>query len=471
MLNETREVELVVVGAGPGGYAAAFHAADLGMKVVMVDAGERPGGTCLHIGCIPSKALLHIARIITEAREIEPCGIRFGSPQIDLDVLRAWKERVVQALSNGLAELCKRRRVERIKATARFQDSSTLILDPPIPPRLRFKQAILATGSRPAAVRGLDLASSRVMDSTAALRLEALPATLLVIGGGYIGLELGTAYSALGSRVTLIEMTDGLLPGVDRDLVMPLQKQLRRTFHAIHLKSTVTRMVETENGVLVTMEEGVAERKQTYDRVLVSVGRRPNTTDLGLEHTNIEIDRRGFIRVDDQLRTGEKNIYAVGDIAGEPMLAHKATHEARVAVEAIVGKRVSLDCRTIPAVVFTDPEIAWCGLTEDEAGRTERPVRVSTFPWSASGRAVTLGRTEGHTKLLVDPTNGRVLGAGIVGVGAGELIAECALGIEMGVVSADLAMTIHPHPTLTETIHEAAELDIGSATHLVRHQA
>jgi dihydrolipoamide dehydrogenase len=468
MPNTAHEAQLVVVGGGPAGYAAAFLAADLGMKVTMIDAAERPGGVCLHVGCIPSKALLHLARVITEAREIESCGIRFAKPEIDLNALRTWKDRVVQTLANGILELCKRRGVQLIRAMARFEDSHTLTLDPPNPAKMRFQHAILATGSRPATVPGLDLKSPRVMDSTAALRLETIPKTLLVIGGGYIGLELGTAYAALGSQVTLVELTDGLLPGVDRDLVKPLHKQLQRTFRAIHLKTKVAKMAEKQDGIQVTLQGDVPEKEQVFERVLVSVGRRPNTDGLGLENTKVEKDSRGFIRVDERRRTADESIYAVGDIAGEPMLAHKATREAKVAVECVAGKQAAFDSRAIPAVVFTDPEIAWCGLTESEAQQQGRTIRVATFPWAASGRAVSLGRTEGHTKLVIDSDSDRVLGVGIVGVGAGELIAECVLAIEMGAVASDLAMTIHPHPTLSETIYEAAEVHLGHATHLFR---
>jgi dihydrolipoamide dehydrogenase len=438
------------------------------MKVTMIDAAERPGGVCLHMGCIPSKALLHLARVITETREAEACGVHFGKPKIDLDALRQWKDRVIGTLASGVTELCKRRGVELIRAVARFENSHTLRLDPPKPAELQFKHAILATGSRPATVSGLDLKSSRVLDSTSALRLENLPETLLVIGGGYIGLELGTVYAALGSQVTVVELTDGLLPGADRDLVKPLHRRLQRTFHAIHLKTKVTKFAENDKGIRVTLEGDVPEKDHVFERVLVSVGRRPNTDDLGLEHTKVETDGRGFIRVDERRRTSDDRIYAIGDIAGEPMLAHKATREAKVAVESLAGRAAAFDSRAIPAVVFTDPEIAWCGLTETEAQRQGRAVDIAAFPWAASGRAVTLGRTEGLTKLILDPENDRILGVGIVGVGAGELIAEGVLAIEMGSVARDLALTIHPHPTLTETLYEAAEVHFGHATHLFR---
>jgi dihydrolipoamide dehydrogenase len=466
--QSTSESELVVIGGGPGGYAAAFLAADLGVQVTMIDAAERPGGACLHVGCIPSKALLHVARVIAETREVESCGIKFGKPKIDLDALRQWKDKLVATLAGGITELCKRREVTLIRARAIFENSQTVRLDPPNPAEVRFQHAILATGSSPTVLPGLDLKSPRVMDSTGALRLEEIPETLLVIGGGYIGLELGTAYAALGSEVTVVEMTDGLLPGADRDLVKPLHKRLEKTLHAIHLKTKVAKMVETKKGIEVAFDGDVPARVATFGRVLVAVGRRPNTGGLGLEHTKVGVDGKGFIRVDDRRRTTDEHIYAIGDIAGEPMLAHKATREAKVAVESIAGEPAAFDCRAIPAVVFTDPEIAWCGLSETDAQRQGREIKVASFPWAASGRAATLGRTEGLTKLVLDPATDRVLGVGIVGVGAGELIAEGVLAVEMGANARDLALTIHPHPTLTETICEAAEVHFGHATHLFR---
>jgi dihydrolipoamide dehydrogenase len=466
--NSAREAELVVIGGGPGGYAAAFLAADLGMKVTMIDAAERPGGVCLHMGCIPSKALLHVARVITEAREAEACGIKFGKPKTDLEALRRWGKKVVDTLASGIVELCKRRKVELIQARAQFENSQTIRLDPPQPGEIHFQHAILATGSHPATLRGVNLQTPRLMDSTAALRLEEIPETLLVIGGGYIGLELGTVYATLGSRVTVVEMTDGLLPGVDRDLVKVLQRRLEKIFHAIHLNTKVEALADSPSGLRATFDGEVSEQKQTFARVLVAVGRRPNTSNLGLDRTKVELDEKGFVRVDDRRRTTDDRIYAIGDIAGEPMLAHKATREAKVAVEALTGLPAAFDCRAIPAVVFTDPEIAWCGLTETDAQRQGQAIKVAGFPWTASGRAVTLGRTDGLTRLIIDAATDRVLGVGIVGTGAGELIAEGVLAVEMGAVARDLALTIHPHPTLTETICEAAEVHLGHATHLFR---
>lgn len=475
--TETRECELVVIGAGPGGYAAAFLASDLGLRVTMIDAAARPGGTCLHVGCIPSKALLHLARVIGDAQAIESCGIVFGKPKIDLESVRRWKDQLVTNLSRGLIELCKRRRVEVIRARAVFENSETIRLEPvnerdqqgsDTSQTIRFGHAILATGSTPVALPGLELESPRVMDSTAALELRDIPKSLLVIGGGYIGLELGTAYAALGSAVTLVELTDSLLAGVDRDLVKPVQKRLDGKFKGIYLRTKVAKMVESGSGVNVTFEGESAARHEIFDRVLVAVGRKPNTAGIGLEHTKVELDRKGFVRVDERRGTADEHIYAIGDIAGEPMLAHKATREARVAVEAIAGGPAAFDSRAIPAVVFTDPEIAWCGLTEADAVRGGQAIEVASFPWSASGRAATLHRPDGSTKIIFDPTSQRVLGVGIVGVDAGELISEAVVAIEMGAVLRDLAMSIHPHPTLSETLYEAAEVALGTATNLYK---
>jgi dihydrolipoamide dehydrogenase len=466
-MADVAERELIVLGAGPGGYAAAFLAADKGMQVTLIDAAEKPGGTCLHMGCIPSKALLHAARLITDAREAGPWGIHFAPPKIDVATLANQTFKIVDTLAKNLLELCKRRKVEFVRARATFEDARTLRLEDGS--RRPFKHCILATGSVPTRLPALSLESPRVMDSAAALRMQEAPASLLVVGGGYIGLELGTVYAALGSQVTVVELTDGLLPGVDRDLVRPLQGRLTPLFHKIYLGTKVARLAESDQGIRATLEgEEVAEKEPTFDRVLVAVGRKPNTRSLGLEKTGVQLDDKGFVRVDDQRRTTDERIYAIGDVAGEPMLAHKATHEGKVAVEAIAGEPAAFDARAIPAVVFTDPEVAWCGLTEAEAKRQQREVKVARFPWAASGRAVTLARTEGLTKLIVDPETDRVLGVGLVGVGAGELIAEGVLAVEMGASARDLVLTIHAHPTLGETIGEAAESLYGSSTHLVR---
>jgi dihydrolipoamide dehydrogenase len=461
------ESDLVVIGAGPGGYAAAFLAADKGMKVTLIDASEKLGGTCLLIGCIPSKALLHAAKLITDVRDGEVWGIHFGKPKIDVAALRNQGNKIVDNFAKNLMELSKRRKVEVVRARAVFTDSQTLELDNGS--RRRFKHCIVATGSVPVIPPSLKLDNPRVMDSTAALRLEEVPSSLLVVGGGYIGLELGYVYAALGSQVTVVEMTDGLLPGIDRDLVRPLQTRLESMFKKIHLSTKVAKLAEAGKGIRVSLEgEEIKEKEQTFDRVLVAVGRRANTDGLGLEKTKVQMNEKGIIQVDEQRRTTDKNIFAIGDVAGEPMLAHKATHEGKVAVEAIAGEPAAFEPRAIPAVVFTDPEIAWCGLTETEARRQNREVKVARFPWLASSRAGTLARTEGSTKLILDPKTDRVLGVGIVGAGAGELIAEGVLAIEMAATARDLSLIIHPHPTLTETLGEAAETIYGTATHLMR---
>jgi dihydrolipoamide dehydrogenase len=463
-MSEAMASDLAIVGAGPGGYAAAFLAADKGMKVSLIDAAEKPGGTCLHVGCIPSKALLHTAKLITDAREASHFGLHFEPPEIDLGGVRGQWQKVVGTLSTNLLGLCKARKVEFVRGRARFADGRTLQLDDGR--RVAFRDAIIATGSVPLHPPGLWLDSPRVMDSTGALKLEELPASLLVVGGGYIGLELGYVYAALGSRVTVVELTPSLLPGVDSDLVQPLQKRLKGLFHKIYLNTKVARLAETPQGIKVALEgEEVEEKEPTFDRVLVAVGRRPNSGDLGLENTKVQLDDKGFVKVDGQRRTTEEHVYAIGDVAGEPMLAHKATYEGKVAVEAIAGEPAAYDVRAVPAVVFTDPEIAWCGLTQTDARKQGREVKVERFPWAASGRAATLGRTEGVTKLVVDPETDIVLGVGICGVGAGELIGEGVLAVEMAASARDLAMSMHPHPTLTETMMEDAELLHGSATH------
>lgn len=465
---ESNYRQLVVIGGGPGGYAAAFFAADLGMEVTLVDLEVNPGGVCLYRGCIPSKALLHIAKVLTEAREASHFGVEFTEPKIDLERLRGWELGVVEKMTGGLGQLSKMRNIRYIQGRARFVNPTTLEIQPTkgAAQSLGFEHAILATGSRPTKVPGLSIDSSRVMDSTAALSLPDVPKKLLVIGGGYIGLELGTVYNALGSEVTVVEMTDGLLPGADRDLVQILAKRLKEQFHSILLNTKVLSLAEAGQGVSVKL--AAADGQQTeheFDKVLIAVGRMPNSQDLGLENTKIQPDRRGFVPVDAQRRTVEPTIYAIGDIAGEPMLAHKASHEGRTAVEAIAGHKVAFEPSAIPAVVFTDPEIAWCGLTETQAKKDNRPIRVSRFPWAASGRATTLDRNDGVTKLLVDPETERVLGVGIAGSGAGELIAEGVLAIEMAALASDVEFTIHPHPTLSETVMESAESFYGQSTH------
>ena len=467
----TRSTQLAVIGGGPGGYAAAFLAADMGMEVTLVDLAPNPGGVCLYRGCIPSKALLHIAKLLTETRHATEWGITFGEPQIDLDKLRGWKEGVVKGLTDGLGQLSARRKVTSIQGRANFQNATTLVIQNSDREEetLQFTHAIVATGSRPAALPGIHLESPRLLNSTSALELQDIPPRLLVIGGGYIGLELGSVYAALGSQVTVVEMTDGLLPGADRDLVRFVAKPLESRFEAIMLKTKVTDVAEVADGLQVSLEgpDGALE-PQVYDKVLVSIGRRPNASGLGLQNTGVVINERGFIEVNEQMRTAEASIYAIGDVVGEPMLAHKASHEGRCAVEAIAGHRVAFEPQAIPAVVFTDPELAWCGLTETQARRDNRNVEIARFPWAASGRAMTMGSGDGLTKLLIDPETERILGVGLAGSGAGELIAEGVLAIEMGTLASDLKLSIHPHPTLSETMMEAAEVFFGQSTHLYR---
>ncbi|MFN9549533.1 MAG: dihydrolipoyl dehydrogenase [Pirellulaceae bacterium] len=465
---------LVVLGGGPGGYAAAFLAADEGLPVVLVEAESRLGGTCLLRGCIPSKALLHVAKVISEAQELHEWGVGFGAPSIDVDRVRARKEKVIATLSGGLAQLAKRRQVTVIRAKGVFENSTTLRLegdDPSIPAErtLTFDHCILATGSVPAMPPSFQIGSDRVMDSTGALALTDIPKRLLVVGGGYIGLEMGTVYANLGSQVTVVEWTDGLLPGADRDLVKPLHKHLEKLFDKrIYLNTKFGSMAEVDNQVEVTFVGPGKYGPERFDRVLVSVGRRPVSAGLGLEKTSVQVNPRGFVVCDKQQRTSDPHILAIGDVAGDPMLAHKASHEAKVAVEVVMGKPVSFDKQAIPAVVFTDPEIAWAGLTEDQAKREGRQVDVEVYPWAASGRAQALGRTEGLTKWLVDPQTHRVLGCGIVGSGAGELIAEAVLAIEMGCEVRDLTESIHPHPTLSETLMNAGEVHFGTATEIYK---
>jgi len=465
--------QVVVIGAGPGGYAAAFYAADRGLQVALVDPEIYPGGVCLYRGCIPSKALLHVAKLVGDAKHVAHIGVEFGDPKIDLDKLRAFKNTVVQKLVSGLGQIQKLRKVRYVQGRASFADERTLLIELAGggTQTLGFDHAIVATGSRPATVPGLSIESPRVMDSTTALDLPEVPRTLLVVGGGYIGLELGSVYAALGTKVTVVEMTPGLLPGADRDLVAFLTRRLEQTLHEILVNTRVTGMKDGPNGVTVTIEgESVAEshRTRTFDRVLVSVGRKPNSDVPGLERMRVKVDAKGFIEVDAARRTAEPTIFAIGDVTGEPMLAHKASHEARVAVDAIVGDGGAFEPRAIPAVVFTDPEVAWCGLTETEAKKQNRQIEVAKFPWAALGRAVAIDRPDGMTKLIIDPTTERVLGVGIVGSGAGELIAEGVLAVEMAATATDVKLSIHPHPTLSETLMEAAEVFFGQSTHVYK---
>jgi len=470
-MPDTKSVNVAVVGGGPGGYAAAFLAADLGMSVTLIDPEANPGGVCLYRGCIPSKALLHVAKLMQESGQAKNWGIEFGAPKVDLARLRGFKENVVTKLTGGLGILSKQRKVHYIQGRAAFENSATLRVSKTdgSEQSLTFDRIVIATGSRPAIVPTLKLETPRMMDSTGALNLEDIPGSLLVVGGGYIGLELGSVYAALGTRVTVVEMLSGLLPGADRDLVLPLHKRLEKRFEGILLNTTVASVKDEGSGIRATLEaQDGKQQEKVFDRVLVSVGRKPNSEIAGLEKTKVKVDQRGFIQVNKQLETDDPSIYAIGDVVGEPMLAHKASHEGRVAIEAIAGHKVAFEPSAIPAVVFTDPEVAWCGLTETQAQKENREVKVAKFPWAASGRAVTLDRPEGMTKLIFDPPTERVLGVGIVGAGAGELIAEGVLAIEMAALASDVAMTIHPHPTLSETIMESAEVFFGTSTDLYR---
>jgi dihydrolipoamide dehydrogenase len=466
-------VQLAVVGAGPGGYAAAFLAADVGLSVALVDPEANPGGVCVYRGCIPSKALLHVAKVIDESRHARAWGVEFGEPKVDLLKLRRFKDDVVKRLAGGTGQLVKARKIQYVRGLAEIVDAHRLRVKPADNggvQELEFEHAILATGSTPAIPPALTVEGGdpRVMDSTAALDLPDVPASLLVVGGGYIGLELGTVYATLGSAVTVVEMTAGLLPGADRDLVDVLAKRTSKIMKSVRLETRVTRMRAESHGIRVTMEGSDGQQEESFDRVLVAVGRRPNARIPGIERTRVQIDERGFIKVDEQRRTGEPSIFAIGDVVGEPMLAHKASHEGRVAVEAMTGENVAFAPRAIPAVVFTDPEIAWAGLTESQAQQANRTVAIAKFPWGASGRAITLDRTDGLTKLIFDPQTERLLGVGLVGPGAGELISEGVLAIEMAANATDLKLSIHPHPTLTETVMESAEVFFGQATHVYR---
>jgi dihydrolipoamide dehydrogenase len=470
-MADNTNLQLAVVGGGPGGYAAAFLAADLGLKVTLIDPEVNPGGVCLYRGCIPSKALLHVSKLIEESHQAKNWGIEFSDPKIDLAKLRAWKEGVVKRLTGGLGQLSKQRSVKYIQGRAGFENANTLRVTKAdgTGESLRFDRILLATGSRPAVIPTLKIDSPRMMDSTGALDLKDIPKTLLVVGGGYIGLELGSVYAALGTKVTVVEMLSGLLPGADRDLVLPLHKRLEKAFDGILLNTTVKSLKEESGGIRATFDGAdVKEREKVFEKVLVSVGRKPNSEIPGLDKTRVKVGPKGFIQVNKQLQTDDPSVYAIGDVVGEPMLAHKAMHEGRTAVEAIIGRKVAFEPHAIPAVVFTDPEIAWAGLTETQAKENGREIAVAKFPWGASGRAITLDRPDGMTKLILDPKTERVLGVGIVGVGAGDLISEGVLAIEMAALAGDLELTIHPHPTLSETVMEAAEVFFGTSTDVYR---
>jgi len=463
---EPIKTDIVVVGAGPGGYAAAFYAADLGKKVILVEQDRRPGGVCLNRGCIPSKALLHATHAITAARESVHRGISFGAPTVDLNQLRAWKESILAKLSGGVSQLAKLRGVEIWNGRGHFEGSQTLRVETAEGQKLiNFDQAILAVGSKAAMPKAFDLGNPRIMTSTEALEIEDVPENLLIVGGGYIGMELGTVYAALGSKVVVVEAMDSILLGADPDLTRPVMAAAQKAFKQIRLKAKVAKMETRGKAIKVVIETGGQEIEELYDRVLVAVGRVPNCEDLGLEHTKVTRDEKGFVKTTNRQQTDDPAIYAIGDCAGGVLLAHKASREARVAVEAITGITIGAEPFIIPAVVFTDPEVAWCGLTEAEAKQKNIMVKVAKFPWGASGRALTFDRTDGLTKLMIDPETERILGVGIVGHGAGELIAEGVMAVEMGATAEDLALTVHPHPTLSETLMEAAEVFYGHATH------
>jgi len=461
------KTQIAIVGGGPGGYVAAFRAADLGLEVSLVDLDENPGGVCLYRGCIPSKALLHVAKLLNEAKQASEWGVTFGEPVIDLDKLRAFKDSVVAKMTGGLGQLSKARKVTYIRGRARFTGPHSLKIDlhGGGEQDLDFEHAVLATGSRPVMLPAFDIGSERIMDSTTALELRDVPPRLLVVGGGIIGLELGQVYAALGSEVSVVEMLDGLIPPADRDLVRVLSKRLEAQFDGIHLNTKVTAVIESGDALDVTWEPtaGGEGSTHTFDRILLSIGRRPNTEDLGLDATNVQLTEHGFVSVDPQRRTAEPSIFAIGDIIGSA-LAHTASHEGMVAAEVLAGQRSVFEPNAIPSVVYTDPEIAWCGLTEKEA--EGRDIEVARFPWAASGRATTMGRSDGLTKLIVDPQTERILGVGIAGPGAGELISEGVLAVEMAALVQDVALSIHPHPSLSETLMEAAEAFHGLSPHI-----
>ena len=456
---------VVVIGAGPGGYTAAFRAADLGLSVLLIERYPVLGGVCLNVGCIPSKALLHTAQVINETRDMQDHGITFGEPQIDIDKLRGFKEKVIGQLTGGLKGLAKQRNVEVQTGVATFVSSNQLNIDNNgSVTSVNFDNAIIAAGSSVVKLPGFPYEDERLIDSTGALELKDIPERLLVVGGGIIGLEMSCVYQALGTKITVVELSDGLIPGCDRDLVRPFQKRVSKLFENIYTSTRVSGMESTKKGIEVTFEGDSAPHKDTFDRVLLAIGRSPNGKSLSAENAGVEVDERGFIKVDKQQRTNVNNIYAIGDIVGQPMLAHKATHEGKVAAEVISGKKSYFDAKTIPSVAYTDPEIAWMGLTEIEAKEQGIEYEKGSFPWAASGRALSIARTEGMTKVLLDPTTKRILGAGMVGTNAGELLAEAVLALEMGADIEDIALTVHPHPTLSETLNFACEVAEGTCT-------
>ncbi len=468
MGEATIETQVAVVGGGPGGYAAAFRAADLGLEVSMIDIEERPGGVCLFRGCIPSKTLLYLTNLIYDAGRAERMGVTYDAPEIDVEGVRTWKNNVVDRLADGLVTLSKRRDVQLIQGRAEFESSRELRVSGHQTTHVKFEHAILATGSVPIALPDTEFKEGgRVMSSTGALELADIPERLLVVGAGYVGMELGSVYATLGSRVTLVELLDEILPGTDRDLVRPLERRAKEMFETIQVETKVASLTEHDDRVDVTLDGDVDEPEQTFDRVLVAIGRKPNSDGIGLENTGVEVDDKGFVRVDEERRTADDRIFAIGDVVGGFMLAHKAMHEGKVAAEVLAGEPAAFDVRAIPAVVYTDPQIAWAGLMENEAEAKDRDVSVGRFPWAASGRAITMGAPEGLTKMIFEPDTERILGVGIVGREAGEMIAEGVLAIEMGAVATDLDLSIHAHPTLSETEEEAAGAFLGHATHIL----
>lgn len=463
---ETINTELVVLGGGPGGYAAAFYAADKGKKVLLVEMDRRLGGVCLNRGCIPSKAYLHAAKLIKEARESSFRGITFAPPTIDLPKMRSWKESILQRLADGISNLARRRNVDVLYGRGHFEDSQTLRVETAQGQKfIKYERAIIAVGSKAAMPKAFDLGNPRVMTSNEALEIEDVPNDLLIVGGGYIGMELGTVYATLGSKVVIMEAMDSILMGADQDLVGPVIKYAEKAFREMRVKTKVLSMATAGKQIRVTSDTEGQVREELYDRVLVCVGRVPNCEDLGLDNTSVERDEKGFIIVNEKQQTADPSIYAIGDIVGGALLAHKAAREARIAIEVILGEASTFENIIIPAVVFTDPEVAWCGLTEAEAREKGLQVSIAKFPWSASGRALSFDRTDGMTKLIIEQETERILGVGICGAGAGELISEGVFAIEMGATAKDLAESVHPHPTLSETLMECAEVFYGSATH------
>jgi dihydrolipoamide dehydrogenase len=464
----SQEAQVLIIGAGPGGYAAAFRAADLGLDVTLLEKDGRPGGECLHRGCIPSKTLLYLAELLHDADRAKSMGIAFESPKVDLEGVRRWKDQVIDTLASGLETLCERRGIQRIKGRAVFEGSESVRLQDSEITHIKFKHAIIATGSGSVPLKGVELKpGGRVMDSSEALDLPDVPGSLLVVGAGYVALEMGMVYAALGSRVTVVVHRERILRGADADLVEPLFRRLKEVFEAVHFNTTIESVKETAKRVKVKFRGEGSPGAMEFDRVLVAIGRQPSSQGLGLDNTKVKVNDKGYIVVDEQMRTTDEHIFAVGDVAGPPLLAHKAFREGKVAAEVIAGRPSAFDARAIPAVVYTDPQVAWCGMTEEEARSRKRAIRVERFPWKFSGRAVTMDATNGLTKLMIDPETGRILGAGVVGRGAEGLITEGALAVEMAALAEDVALTIHPHPTLSETMGEAAEIFMGGGTHIM----